>query len=671
MIKKVVLTDKSDCFVPRNDGGGDFRNDTRLKGLCLMIFLLFFCVNMAAQDVDSLFAVYQQSTGNKRIEAGNILSKRIFDLGHIYSENQFAAGDNIKTVDATHLGSMALYKLDHGDISSAISLNQQSLALYRELNDSLHIIHRLLNLYVNYSNTGQREKALNCLQESLDIATRINDRPMIAHSLLCLANLFILDERHRTAADYFAQALDEYTKLEQPLRIITCYTGLSIAYRSMNDLETSYRYALIADSLCRINGNNYSRMECFGLLTEIYIRREEWQKAITMLDSAIVFAEQIDNKAFLANSLTRMGEVLVRSHAPTEKASSYLLRAVDLAQEIDKQDVLSSAYDHLYTLYKPINPALSLDYLEKGVAIMKLLYEEKTQEQLSELHVQYETAQKQFEIERQKQIITNHKTERTVFIIGLLLILIILVFLWQMLRYRTKRNRALADMNATKDKFFSIISHDLKNPAIAQRKALQLLLDHVGDWDVDSLSNYYDELLKSADSQIELLYNLLNWAQVQTNRITYTPAPFDLVFELHNDLMLIRNQAEQKGVVFETDLPDEAIINGDCSMLTIVVRNLLTNAVKYTSQDDKVLLKIAETSQGRYTVTVADTGIGMDTEQLHKLFHLDREQSRAGTAGEPGSGLGLIVCKEFLEKHGSTLHVESAAGKGSKFSFTV
>jgi len=137
--------------------------------------------------------------------------------------------------------------------------------------------------------------------------------------------------------------------------------------------------------------------------------------------------------------------------------------------------------------------------------------------------------------------------------------------------------------------------------------------------------------------------------------------------------------AEDKGVIFHIQTPDITLVTGDYNMLTTVVRNLLINAVKFTAKGGKVTLDISQ-SGGRgatchvstaYTVSVVDTGTGMNSEQINSLFHIDKPQSRRGTAGEKGSGLGLIVCRELLQKHGSTLHVESEEGKESRFWFEV
>jgi signal transduction histidine kinase len=197
-----------------------------------------------------------------------------------------------------------------------------------------------------------------------------------------------------------------------------------------------------------------------------------------------------------------------------------------------------------------------------------------------------------------------------------------------------------------------------------------LLVDDVKQMDVNTLSDLLSDLLKSANGLADMLKNLLKWAKLQTGREIYHPLPFDLFDAIQPDLEVIKSMAERKDIDFKVAAPPSAIITGDENMLVTVVRNLLTNAVKFTGAGGNVSLRITGCN-GKYIVAVSDTGVGMAQEQLQNLFRIDRQHLRKGTAGEQSSGLGLIVCKEMLEKHGSRLNVESEEGKGSKFWFEV
>jgi signal transduction histidine kinase len=304
------------------------------------------------------------------------------------------------------------------------------------------------------------------------------------------------------------------------------------------------------------------------------------------------------------------------------------------------------------------------------------------------MEVKYETEKKELEIAHQQTIIKKHKMQRGIFIGGIALCAIILALLWYLLRMRTRRNHILAEINATKDKFFNIISHDLKNPAIAQRDALKMLINNISSIDAAQIVEYLNEILSSAEGEVVLLYNLLNWAQMQTGRMAFMPDTINLVSCLRPEVALTQEIAKAKNITLISQIPDEALVTADRNMIAAIVRNLLTNAVKFTHAGGKVTLDIVrkrEEEKGRrgegrkgegekgerYVVSVCDTGVGMGESQIRNLFCLDTARSTKGTANESGSGLGLIVCKELVEKHGSTLHIESEAGKGSKFWFEI
>jgi signal transduction histidine kinase len=188
--------------------------------------------------------------------------------------------------------------------------------------------------------------------------------------------------------------------------------------------------------------------------------------------------------------------------------------------------------------------------------------------------------------------------------------------------------------------------------------------------DKDTLTVYYTELLKSADGQVELLYNLLGWAQLQTRRVVCKPDVFNLCpVVVGNIRKLMTPLLNEKKLAIKFDLPDEMIVFADHNMLMTVVRNLVSNAIKFSYRGGEIQLQ-AEDAGNFWLLSVRDFGTGMSPEKRDRLFLLDNPSVR-GTEGEQGSGLGLIVCKEMIEQNGGTLTVESEEGKGSIFRFTV
>jgi PAS domain S-box-containing protein len=233
-----------------------------------------------------------------------------------------------------------------------------------------------------------------------------------------------------------------------------------------------------------------------------------------------------------------------------------------------------------------------------------------------------------------------------------------------------KYTEELMQSNITKDKFFSIIAHDLRNPFITILGFSDLLLTDYAELTDEERLFYVEEMKKSAEASHNLLHNLLQWSRSQTGRIEFHPTNINLRNIINSNIELSRLSSENKQISITTNLIEDVYVFADEDMITTVIRNLLTNAIKFTNKKGDIKLNIA--MNDRYVETsVCDNGIGMDEETISKLFRLDVSQTRPGTEKESGTGLGLILCKEFVEKNGGSICVKSELGKGSKFSFRL
>jgi PAS domain S-box-containing protein len=229
---------------------------------------------------------------------------------------------------------------------------------------------------------------------------------------------------------------------------------------------------------------------------------------------------------------------------------------------------------------------------------------------------------------------------------------------------------SLRTLIATKDKFFNIIAHDLKNP-FHTIMGFSDLLSRNFDSIPDVRKKEFISLIKdSSGSAYDLLENLLHWARSQTNTISYEPKSVDLSRIIEENLAVIKASAEGKNLRIDFDPAARRDVYGDENMLSTILRNLLSNAVKFTPSGGKIEITLKPDLKG-IVCSIKDSGIGINEEQKERLFRLDQSFSGTGTAGETGTGLGLIICKDFLERHGSVLSVESEVGKGTRFFFTL
>ncbi|MEI7980161.1 MAG: PAS domain-containing sensor histidine kinase [Bacteroidota bacterium] len=233
-----------------------------------------------------------------------------------------------------------------------------------------------------------------------------------------------------------------------------------------------------------------------------------------------------------------------------------------------------------------------------------------------------------------------------------------------------KFSKALQESNATKDKFFSIIAHDLKGPFNSILGLTNLLISDYQLYDDEEVRNTLSTIKKSSERAFELLENLLLWANSQTGNISFTPREFNLQRTIDETIALLEVQSARKKISILSCSEEDCIITGDEQMIQTVLRNLMSNAIKFTYTGGEVAVSVTR-GDDKVVVSVKDTGTGIAENDIPKLFKIESKYSTSGTSDEKGTGLGLILCKEFVEKHGGKLWVESELGKGSTFYFTL
>lgn len=228
----------------------------------------------------------------------------------------------------------------------------------------------------------------------------------------------------------------------------------------------------------------------------------------------------------------------------------------------------------------------------------------------------------------------------------------------------------LRELNATKDKFFSIIAHDLKNPLGSFRDVTKLLNDEWNNLNEEDKLEFVNLLKTSAENTYSLLENLLSWSTSQKGTMPFNLALCNLSNITEITIGLLSPLAENKDITIENNIPDELIINADANLITTIIRNLISNAIKFTSSTGKINVNcIVKDKEVR--VAINDNGVGMDASTLEKIFRIDGQVTSLGTNQETGTGLGLILCKEFVERHAGRIWAESEVGKGTTFYFTL
>ena len=605
------------------------------------------------------------------------LAMLYYQIGDIYENIDFEQAKayyqklgNLSEQLEWHRGSIlfasgfSLVLMREGASDSALVILQDGYELAKRQNNDLWINELRVNKGNAYNTKGWYETALTHYIEALPFGEKQFSTSSLKVLYQQMAQIYAKINLSEKAVEYGEKsvALDR----EDPASLLIlgrAYDNLLQYEKGKEYLEEALRFATLQNNIYAMNLIYYHLASNATMVFDL--ERAELYARKTME----ICGQFGDAFCFTAILISSKIEQLKGNFVKSEEL---VKEALQIAIEYEAYEEMRSCYIILSELsvaqrkYRE-----NIMYWEKFGVAEEAVSRETAVRAGEEMFAKYETAKKEHEIERQQLIISRQNLQRSLLVVGVVVCLVILALLWFMLRLRNSRNRELAEINATKDKFFSIISHDLKNPAVTQRDALRSLVNNGRMWDADTLSDYYNELLNSAESEVELINNLLDWARIQTGRMAFTSEPFNLSTRLRTDISLARAMSEKKGISFLVDVPDHVQITGNGNMLSTIVRNLLTNAVKFTAEGGQVTLKVETNNNGRYIVSVSDNGVGMSSEQIQNFFRLDSTHSHTGTAGEQGSGLGLIVCRELLEKHGSALNVESEEGKGSRFWFEL
>ncbi len=229
---------------------------------------------------------------------------------------------------------------------------------------------------------------------------------------------------------------------------------------------------------------------------------------------------------------------------------------------------------------------------------------------------------------------------------------------------------SLRELNAAKDKFFSIIAHDLRSPFNTIIGFSTMLTEQIEERNYEGIGAYAKNILLSSQRTLALLMNLLEWSRLQTGRMEFSPEYADIIVLINQVIDLLQDSAKQKAITISKILPRSAPVLADKAMISTVLRNLISNAVKFNAPGGKIAITVIH-KQNELEITVRDNGVGIEKDDIGKLFRIDQSFSTKGTQNEKGTGLGLILSKEFVEKHGGRIWVESEPEKGSEFHFTL
>jgi signal transduction histidine kinase len=563
------------------------------------------------------------------------------------------------------------------------------------IEDSLGLRNQQAVTYIGIATVfeivGDYPKSAELLDAAMEINQQFNDIKTRVVILNMLGKINAARGHIDDAFDNYKHVLKDQAELGEPLMEAEALFNIGHLHRLQGDFAKSLDYHKQALTIRRSIEDKRNEALSLNDIGELYRLMKNNEKALANHVVALEIRQRLKDQRGIAESYNNIGAIYYHQKI-FDRAVANLELALAAARESGDQNQILKSDEFLSLCYKETGDyQKALAYRDEYVLMSELSQQEKNEQRLLDIQSRYEIVKKETQIEkletiraqREKQLRDEERFRYILFaLIGLGLVVVVLVLYLYFLKRRShteltavnnkvqQQNLELQDLNATKDKFFSIISHDLKGPLNSLTSFSALLINHTDSLTKEEITLLAKDLDKSLKNLFALLENLLEWSRSQTGNIEFKPESFDLQELLELNKELLGAQAQNKQISIVNKSSGSLFVNAHKHSVNTVVRNLVSNAIKFTPAGGTVSMKIAS-DQNTATVSIQDSGVGMSKEIQEKLFRIDTKHSTRGTADEKGTGLGLILCKEFIEKNGGKIWVESEPGKGTSFYFTL
>ncbi len=550
------------------------------------------------------------------------------------------------------------------DIKSSIPHFHKSLEGSLQNNDSIRIAYSYNNLGDAFMLTGNIPLALQYSKNSLNIFKKINYLPGIAYGYINLGLIYREEKKYNQAIQNFNNALKIREQLGDSTGHASAILELARTYQEKGNLNLAMEHYLHSyGHHVEINNSSYTAYCLNGIADIHYMRNkfdeafENYTKAVELNKSESHYYGLIDDYIGLALVYAKQNKIIDGEIA--------LNNALDISTNLGLHSRTLDIYETFANFYQILNDyEKSLESFSNFLIIYDSILSLQQYEILNEIQENFEVRQN-LNIANQ-ELASKRMEEQYLIIIILLMIVLITVIIW---RYIAKRNLnlKLTTANKTKDKLFSIISHDLRSPFNSLLGFSELLVDDLNIKECQNALEYAKAIQTTSNDTLILLNNLLTWSRTQSGRIEFNPDTF-LISDLFEDLSLFyKNETTINNINLSFNNSAKNKISGDQTIIKIILSNLISNAIKYTNPGGKIAVDASQ-KQNKIKFTIEDTGIGIHYDKLKSILKSNKNiDSTVGVRNEKGTGIGLVICMDLVKIHNGTITAESEPNNGSTF----
>ncbi len=667
-----------------------------LQGKADEAFSLFQSALQLSEKIE-----YEHGICRSLLESGSILYIRgqYEQCADLFKKSlKIAKRRNFSDIEASALNFLGKYYHTTGRFEESVDYYQRALQIYRSKKDSLNSVTVLLNLGKTYNIDSDMYMALKCYLEAFNICRKTKDYSNISDVCSNIGSIYLMLDQTELSLEYHRTGLSYRILLNTPEGLSSSFNNIGKVYLVKNNPDSALFYFSKSLTICEQISYLKGRVKALANIGKVYNLKSEHSKARSYLHRSISLSLQSGYAAGTAEASLGLGDTFLSLHQ-TDSARMAFETCLVKAKSTNLVALIHDAYWGLYRCYlEKKDYEKTLEYYRYFVQADKKMLQSENNARLSELRVSFESEKKENDnviLRKENQIKEITINRESFFIYLFILALALTVFLIVMLysRFENKRkanerlailnkkivkqnreleklNKELENANREKDKVFSIITHELRNPLYWFQNLTEMLSMKYKQMPAEKVQKTLSALDESAKNAFHLMDNLLHWSRSRLNRIKPVIAVHSLENLVLESSRMYETILKQKNIRLNILLAREAFILADADLFMCIVRNLVSNSIKFTPENGVIEITSISKNQN-YIIQVSDSGIGIDPRRRKKIFTSDKESTSVGLMNEKGSGFGLRLCKEFVQMNNGRIWIVDETETGTCFCFTV
>ena len=576
------------------------------------------------------------------------------------------------------------WELRNSQPEKSIEYGLQSISIGEEIADFQHIAEAYSFVGVAFRILGNYSEALDLFYRGLELAKLHNLNEQEGYAYINIANLLIYQEFYTSALENLSKALEIARRTDNKQMLAYVYLNTGRAQMLKQEFDTALDNLFLSLKIRKDINNLAQQAVNYKYIGDAYFELKDYDEGLKNYELALKTVDLDSDQDLVANIYIKIADIYLYKQ-DFNKAKQNAEKSLAIARSLGARLIIRDSFRILSIVHKQAgNYEEAAEMMSCIIAYNDTLFNQKLSEKIFNLEYKYIKEIQEAEIDLlNKDIKINELLlNRTKLIsISLVVILVLLtgILIYYLLtsKHRKKQNQLLKKQkdelsraNQTKDKMFLIIGHDLRGPVGSLIPLLDLLINEEEIKKNEKLVHIFNSFLNSVQQVSDLLENLLFWARNQDGELSYNKENINLNLIIEKALLLYKGIADLKQIRITIIAEKDYFVSADRNMVMLIIRNLISNAIKFTPREGEIKISLKDTEEFA-EICISDTGVGFDQLASRAIFESNNFFTTTGTGNEVGSGLGLILCKEFIERNGGKIIAESEKGKGSKFYITI